>query len=304
MSERLLIGVDGGGTHCRARIRDGAGKTLGEGNGGPANVRLDPALVMNSILSACRQAAAAAGLTEGDFARADVGLGLAGAILKDAPARLLAEPHPFGAVTVETDAYAAWLGAHGGNDGAILILGTGSCGLAVVGGEQHYVGGWGPEISDEGSGATIGREAIRRALWAHDGRAAATPLSHAVLARFHGRPEEIVDFVTTARPGDFASLVPLVVEHERARDPIALAVISDAAAGAAALAARLIDVGAPSICLIGGLRELYARWLPPPIRERLAEPQADALDGAIMMARRALAASSSAGPAAGTIAAR
>ena len=66
---------------------------------------------------------------------------------------------------LETDAYAAWLGAFRGSAGAILILGTGSCGFTVVDGKPTYVGGWGFEVSDEGSGAAIGREALRRALW-------------------------------------------------------------------------------------------------------------------------------------------
>ena len=48
---------------------------------------------------------------------------------------------PFRTIAIGTDAYATWLGAFGGEDGAILILGTGSCGLAVVGGEQFQVSG-------------------------------------------------------------------------------------------------------------------------------------------------------------------
>ena len=38
--ELLLLGVDGGGTWCRARLADTAGKILGEGLAGPANIRL------------------------------------------------------------------------------------------------------------------------------------------------------------------------------------------------------------------------------------------------------------------------
>ena len=33
----FLLGIDGGGTHCRARLSDLAGKTLGEGKAGPAS---------------------------------------------------------------------------------------------------------------------------------------------------------------------------------------------------------------------------------------------------------------------------
>lgn len=288
MSEPLFIGIDGGGTNCRARLADTSGRRLGEGTGGPANVRLDPKLVMGSILDASRAAAAAAGLGEADLARAHAGFGLAGAALKSACARLLAEPSPFRSIAIETDAYAAWLGAHQGGDGAILILGTGSCGLAVVGGRQLYVSGYGSEVSDEASGAMLGREAIRRTLWAADGRAAASPLSDAIFARF-GSAEAIIAFATTARPGDYGRLVPLVFEHAERRDPLALALVGEAASEAARMVNRLLDFGAPAVAPIGGLAEPLAAWLPPPLRARIAPAKGDGLDGALLMARRAAA---------------
>ena len=71
---------------------------------------------------------------------------------------VLAQPHPFASVVVDTDAYAAYLGACGRRDGAILIVGTGAAGLAVIAGERINVGGWGDDIADEGSGMMIGRD--------------------------------------------------------------------------------------------------------------------------------------------------
>ena len=52
----------------------------------------------------------------------------------------------------------------------MIIAGTGSIGWAMVSGRQHRVGGWGLDVSDEGSGAWLGREVLRQVLWAHDGR--------------------------------------------------------------------------------------------------------------------------------------
>ena len=284
MANALFIGIDGGGTQCRARLRDAAGRIFGEGVGGPANARLDPALVMGSILAAARAAAGAAGLEESALERAHAGFGLAGANLKSACTRLLGEPHPFASVSIETDAYAAWLGAHGGADGAILILGTGSCGFAAVGGRQFYVGGWGAEVSDEASGMWIGREAVRRSLWAHDGRAAMSPLAEAVLARFGGGPEGVIAFTTTARPADYGRLVPLVLDHAGRRDPLALALLAEAATDAARIMTRLLDAGAPSVCLLGGMAEPLSAWLPPPLKRCLSNPRGDAMDGALLMA--------------------
>jgi glucosamine kinase len=287
MAARIFIGIDGGGTQCRARIRDAAGTLVGEGVGGPANVRLGPSVVMGSILAASRAAAAAAGLPETALDGAHAGFGLAGAGQRESVAILLAQPHPFAAVAVETDAYAAWLGAHGGEDGAVLILGTGSCGLAVVGGERFYVSGWGAEVSDEASGAAIGREAIRRALWAYDGRAPRSPLGDEILTRLGGTAEQVVAFATDARPADYGRLAPIVFEFAARRDPLGIDLISAAAADAAVIIARLLDVGAPSVCLLGGVAERLAAWIPPPLQSGLAPPQGDAMEGALLLARGA-----------------
>ncbi len=290
MPEPLFIGIDGGGTNCRARLEDASGKILGEGTGGPANVRLGAGLVMGSILTASRAAAAAGGLAEAELERTYAGLGLAGAFMKSASDKLRAEPNPFASIAIETDAYAAWLGAQGGNDGAILILGTGSCGLAVVGGKSFDVGGYGNEVSDEASAYWIGREAIRRSLWALDGRAPMTPLAKGVLARLGSAGGRIVEFTSAARPAEYGAFAPLVFDSADKGDALALAIVTDAVADAVKMITRLIDLGAPSVALIGGIAEPLEKWLPPEIRGRLSKPKGDALDGAILMARRAYAA--------------
>ncbi|WP_210493807.1 BadF/BadG/BcrA/BcrD ATPase family protein [Microvirga antarctica] len=281
----LFLGIDGGGTKCRARLRDASGRLLGEGSGGPANVRLDPALVWRSVLAATRAAAGEAGLTEADWARTYVGMGAAGAGQATSLQQFMTLPHPFAAMAVETDAHTAWLGAFGGKDGAILIIGTGSCGYASVAGARHYVGGWGHEISDEGSGAAIGRDVLRRAIWTRDGRLPGSTLATTILAEFGNSPEALIDWVGSARPGDFARFAPVVLQHAEARDPLALDVIERAAADVSQIALRLLDLGAPALCLFGGLAEPLRPWLPPPVQHAITPPLGDALDGAILLAR-------------------
>jgi glucosamine kinase len=289
MSKLLFLGLDGGGTKCRARLRDEAGNLLGEGSGGPSNFRLDPELVWGSILTACREALAQAGLDETALERVHAGMGAAGAGQASAVERLLSRPHPFASFTVDTDAHTAWLGAFEGGDGAILIVGTGSCGYGGASGHCHYVGGWGYEISDEGSGAALGRELLRRAVWAHDGRIPSTPLSAAVMAEFGNDPEILVDWVGKARPVDYAGYAPLLLDHAGRRDPLAIELLTSAASDLARIATRLLALGAPSLCLFGGLAEPMRAWLPPPVQAAIVSPAADALDGAILLARTAQA---------------
>jgi len=286
MSDALFLGIDGGGTQCRARIRDHAGRRIGEGKGGPANIRLGAATAMQSILTAARAALAEAGLGEGDLSRLHAGLGLAGAAQTSARERLAAEPNPFASVAIETDAYVACLGATQGADGAILIIGTGSCGYAILGGERHSVGGWGAVVSDGGSGAVIGRDGIRRAVLAFDGLGEASALTDALLAEFGGHPEAIVDWADQAKPADFGRFAPLILAHAERGDPVARVIIGEAAAAIDAIARRLVELGAARIAPIGGLAEPLRPWLAPDVQALLVPAASDALDGAILMARR------------------
>ena len=120
-----------------ARIRDSGGNLSGEGRGGPANIRADLPLAVQSIRAASESAGRAAGLDRRSLQRAYAGLGLAGAGIQSACDRLRSKLGIFGSIVLETDAYVAWLGAHRAADGGIVVLGTGSCRLAVV--NEHGV---------------------------------------------------------------------------------------------------------------------------------------------------------------------
>jgi glucosamine kinase len=52
LAEVLLLGVDGGGSRCRARLCTIADATLSEGGGGPANIRLGVEQSFASVLQA------------------------------------------------------------------------------------------------------------------------------------------------------------------------------------------------------------------------------------------------------------
>ena len=287
MAKPIFFGIDGGATSCRARIRDMDGSLLGEGESGPANIHSNFRLALELIRLACEGALRSAALGEQSLQHSYAGLGLAGAGIKSACNRLLSEKMSFASTVLETDAYVAWLGAHQGRDGAIVILGTGSCGLAFVNGRRIGVAGWGAEVSDEAGGQRMGREALRRTLWAFDGRAEKTALSAVILDRFGGDPAKIVRFASRATPALYAELAPLVLQYASARDPLALTLVRETAEAAVAIVDRLADAGASAISLVGGLAEPLLPWLPPRIRDLVTEPQSDALDGSILMARRA-----------------
>ena len=288
MPKHLLIGIDGGATRCLARICDMDGNFLGEGEGGPANIHSDFSIAKESIRAATKSALAAAGLDESNLKRTYAGLGLAGAGVKTASNRLLAELTCFASIELETDAYVAWLGAHQGGDGGIAILGTGSCGLAIVNGRRIAVAGWGPDVSDEAGGQRMGREALRRTLWAYDGRAERSGLTAAILTRFNADPTQIVTFAAKASSADYARFAPLIFKYAAEQDLLAITLVKEAANAAASIIDALRAAGAPTVCLIGGLADPLWPWLPRRLCDFITRPQSDPADGAILMARRAL----------------
>ena len=99
--DRLLVGIDGGGTKCRARITDMDGFVLGEGQGGPANTRLGLDVAFGSIIAATDIALASAGLNLGRKKDVHAGLGLAGLSLKREQDMVAGYDHPFASMTVE-----------------------------------------------------------------------------------------------------------------------------------------------------------------------------------------------------------
>ncbi|MCA0420318.1 MAG: N-acetylglucosamine kinase, partial [Proteobacteria bacterium] len=152
----LYLGVDGGGTGCRCRLETAQGEVLGSGIAGPASLRLGLDTSLAAVMLAARGAIAEAGLTEADFARIHAGICLAGIGRKGMQEALAAWKTPFAETVFESDGLAACLGAHAGEDGGIVIIGTGSIGLARVNGEEVRIGGYGFPIGDEGSGADLG----------------------------------------------------------------------------------------------------------------------------------------------------
>ncbi len=282
---RYLLAVDGGGTSCRARLADLSGAVLGEGRAGSANLTAGVEPVRAEVLAAAAAAYTAAGLDAAAMAASAACLGLAGANASGLGESFLATPFPFGRIRLVTDAEIACRGAHRGGDGGILVLGTGSQGVVAVGGRLVTVGGWGFALSDGGSGAVVGRAALRRALLAHEDLSPASDFTRAVMARFDDRPQTMLAFALKAAPRDWAAFAPLVFEAAAAGDPVARGLADEAAGDVAALVGRVRDLGARSIALMGGLAAFYRPMMPAPLVPLLAEPAGDALDGALALAR-------------------
>lgn len=284
---RFFLGVDGGGTGCRARIEDEAGKVLGMGLAGPAAARFGIEISWRAIETAFQAAIREAQLGPAEVGALRAGVGVAGLGRKGAREAFVALPHPFAAIGFATDGLIACLGAHAGREGGIVIVGTGSVGIGRVKGRDLRVGGYGFPVSDEGSGADLGLRAIRLALRAHDGRSEETALTRELMARFDNDPADTVAWMDQATATDYATFAPLVLRHADQGDPVGRQVVQAATRHIDGLARSLFECGAPRVSLIGGLSSAIEAWLAPDVRRRLSPALGDAVSGAIILAGRA-----------------
>ena len=278
------LGIDAGGTRTRARLVDEVGRVVGSGKAGPANTRLGLEVVQAALTQASDQAITEAGLDSGSVATIRAGMGIAGITRTGMKAQIQATDFPFASVALSSDSMIANLGANGGGDGAILILGTGSVGLIKRGEDSQSIGGYGFPISDEGSGAAMGLSTIRHALRALDGRTRPTPLSQAVTQQFDHAIPRIIAWMDVATPRDYAEVAPLVFDYAENGDEIALSIVRDAALHVERFIETIFARGANRCVLMGGVADRMTPWLRARIVDRLVPPMGDALDGALVLA--------------------
>lgn len=280
-----VIGVDGGGTGCRAAVAGRDGRTIATGAGGAANVLSDRTGALANIRVAVDAALAAAGLDKAVLQRSAVLLGLAGSNVGDTAA-FITTSLPAARVEVVSDGLIALEGALGDGDGAVAILGTGSIFFARQAGTVRSYGGWGFVIGDFGSGASLGRSALAATLLAYDRIIAASPLTDRLIAEFGGAPGPMVEFARTAAPGDFGRFAPVVFAAAESGDPVGLDVVKKAAASVDLALDRIVADGVDRIALLGGLAPLYPAYLAERHRLRLVAPLSNALAGAVALAAR------------------
>ncbi len=280
------IGVDGGGTSTRARLTRANGEVLGESRAGPSGLMQGTAQAWRHIEQAIAQAVQASGLSPEDCPRPDtlaLGIGLAGANNARWRNDFLAANPGYLHLAVDTDAFVALLGAHGGRAGALVIVGTGSIALAwLPDGTRRNSGGWGFPSGDEGSGSHLGLQAATLTQHAVDGRHAHSALTQAVLAATGGSAAALLDWCGQAAQHEFATLAPLVFESEL-NDPLAAHLLQQSVDAIEALVLALDPAGALPLAIGGSVGQRLSPRLSASTRARLVASQGDAMDGALSL---------------------
>jgi glucosamine kinase len=260
----FVIGIDGGGTSTRAALLDFDGKLLAVGQGGTSNIDdVGVQLAEQNIDRAVAAAAAQAGITRRPAAAIFLGMaGVTSEADRDHIRQIARNLNlaPADAIGVDHDCRAALAGGLSGRPGIVQIIGTGSSCYGRTGdGRSWMSGGRGHLVSDEGSGCWMGLQAIRAAVRAHDGRGPDTALLAGVLAALNiNEIDDVLNrlYVVGISRAELAALAPMVVREAMAGDTAALGIVQKGADDVAELVeavARKLEMGAPEVCIVGGL---------------------------------------------------
>lgn len=285
-SGQILVGVDGGGSGCRVAIANGAAVILALAKGGRANATTDLDQTIKNVTVAIDAAAQKAGIGQDALNAASAHFGLAG-MQNQTDANRIASAFSFAGCTVTDDRPTTVSGALGGKDGFLISVGTGTIVARSLSGQSRFIGGWGFYVSDQASGAWLGRGALDRTLQCYDKMARHSDLSRNLLSQFGDDPNQIVTFSVDAKPGDFAGFAPDIIKAAQAADENARDLMKQ---GAAYLGRALTVLGfqpGDALCLAGGVGPHYQPYLVEKTTRNIVKPKGSALDGALYLAARA-----------------
>lgn len=284
--QTLYIGIDGGGTKCRASIMTADLQVLGTGVGGPANPFQGVQQAKDSIRTAAELALIDAGLPPSAMNELIAGAGLAGVNVPSLYDVMSAWEHPFKEMHLTTDLHIACLGAHNRDQGAVMICGTGSCGYSYVGDQSLFIGGHGFPIGDKGSGAWMGLEAIQAILLASDDLGPKTSLSESIGEFLQASGVMIVDRMFGAKQGDYAKFAIFVVDAADAGDAVAISIAKEGAAYMSAVARKLWATQPGRMSIIGGLAPRLIPWMEQDIANNLSPALYQPEFGAVYFAKQ------------------
>ncbi len=226
---KIILGIDGGGTHTRASILAGDKLLAHAVNGSIKRLRVGAAVAETNLRALLKEVYLQAGVTGVDAAS----VGVASVSMPGTIEWITAVFHDFGVRRSEVvgDEIIALDAAFRGGPGILQIAGTGSNTIGrAPDGSRETAGGWSSRLGDEGSGYWIGVNSLRRALHAHDREEPTQILDR--IRELWGTPtlNDFIQFGDSTPGPDFAALAPVICELAEVGDPVAKETLAQAAA--------------------------------------------------------------------------
>jgi glucosamine kinase len=287
MTVQFIVGIDGGGTKTVGRIENLETGECFEQSGGSSSLTNDFEGACVTLMQILESLIAKAGCRANQIAAV---LGLAGAGNQTQVNKLKRRLSlPFASLLIHNDARTSLFGANLGEPVAVVALGTGSVGARLDHEQaEHYVGGWGFPIGDEGGGAKLGYLAVQVLLKDLDQFGHANSgLSRQLTAKLGPEQDDILNWLRNAKPAEYAELTTMVFELSNSC-PHAKQVIEQHATWVEQLIQLTKNKQNIPVVLMGGLAKPTIPYLSPQITEAFQPAKGTSLDGACLLAKLSL----------------
>ncbi|MGL4773065.1 MAG: N-acetylglucosamine kinase [Clostridium sp.] len=221
---KYVIGVDGGGTKTEAVAYDLDGNILSTKLTGFGNLVNGKIEALKNITTAIQQIFDEIGQdgVQGIY------LGLAGSEVGDnseTVSKEIKEKFNIEAVMMN-DASLALKALLRGEDGILVIAGTGSIAFGISNNEMLRCGGWGHLLGDEGSAYKISIEAFKRMINESDFALERSELSQAILDKLNMKEvDEILGFIYSSTKDEIAQMAGLVSKYAEQGDEYAINIL-------------------------------------------------------------------------------
>lgn len=303
--KRYLLGADGGGSKTAFLLADAEGNpiascTRGRSNPGDIGYEAMEALLLEGFTSLCREN----GVENGDVASVFAGIaGLTSFKMNELLRDKLGSSFPNARCDCSHDGMNVLYGGFpNGEDGAIIICGTGSSCFVKVKGTVYRIGGYG-QFDLTGNGYEMGKAAFAHVFRTLDGRDNYGVLASMMDAKFPEGCHKSIFEINGYTKTQFAAFAPVVFAAARENDPAAVAILEQNFAYVGELittAAGLFEGKPYSVALAGGIfkdplaMELVAKHIPE--NATLFRLEAEPVTGAIAKAKHQLASNEGATP--------
>ena len=256
--KQYLLGADGGGSKTAFLLADIEGNpiatcTRGRSNPGDIGYEAMEALILEGFSSLCREN----GVKETEIVSIFAGVaGLTSFKMNELLRAAMEKLFPCAHCDCSHDGMNVLYGAFpGGEDGAIVICGTGSSCFANAKDSVYRIGGYG-QFDLTGNGYEIGKAAFAHMFRTLDGRDAYGVLAARLDEKFPGGCHKSIFDINGYTKTQFATFAPLVFDAAREGDPAAIAILEQNFAYIGELittAANLYDGKPYSVALAGGI---------------------------------------------------
>ncbi|HTV55362.1 MAG TPA: BadF/BadG/BcrA/BcrD ATPase family protein [Terriglobia bacterium] len=237
----LYLAIDAGGTKTDFVLADEV-NVLARVHAGTINrIRSDVSVIDRNLTAALEELSSRAGANLQAVTQTCIGTAGSNVPLVADWIRENVERRVSGDLILVNDIEIALNAAFPGNRGVLLLAGTGSNAAARSNsGAIVTAGGWGPVLGDQGSGYSIGLNALRNLFAAADDDCESSLLKGILRFWDLDSLDRLVEYVHTNPPPDFAQLTRLVVQSAARGDLVASETLKQAAHDLARLAICVI----------------------------------------------------------------